>query len=104
MQVFIYYKITLFMFRVSISHPSSGEHKTVSAPSGTGHSIWATNFLQRGRIPATLAEGSFFFFLNKACVDDHDTVQSSAQRPSERIVQQPTYGLLCNRDGFSWTW
>ena len=30
------------------SHPSSGEHKTVTAASGTGHSIWATTFLQRG--------------------------------------------------------
>jgi len=26
-------------------HPSSGEHKTVTAASGTGHSIWATTFL-----------------------------------------------------------
>ena len=32
------------------SHPSSGEHKTVTAASGTGHSIWATTFLQRGLI------------------------------------------------------
>ena len=32
------------------SHPSSGEHKTVNAASGTGHSIWATTFLQRGLI------------------------------------------------------
>ena len=30
------------------SHPSSGVHKTVTAASGTGHSIWATTFLQRG--------------------------------------------------------
>jgi len=30
------------------SHPSSGEHKTVTAASGTGHSIWVTTFLQRG--------------------------------------------------------
>jgi len=30
-------------------HPSSRVHKTVSAASGTGHSIWATNFLQRGQ-------------------------------------------------------
>jgi len=30
------------------SHPSSGEHKTVTAPSGTSHSIWVTTFLQRG--------------------------------------------------------
>jgi len=30
------------------SHPSSGVHKTVIAASGTGHSIWATTFLQRG--------------------------------------------------------
>ena len=29
------------------SHSSSGVHKTVTAPSGTGHSIWATTFLQR---------------------------------------------------------
>ena len=30
------------------SHPSSGVHKTVTAVSGAGHSIWATTFLQRG--------------------------------------------------------
>ena len=30
------------------SHPSSGEHKTVTAASATGHIIWATTFLQRG--------------------------------------------------------
>jgi adenylate kinase len=29
------------------SHPSSGVHKTVTAVSGTGHSIWVTTFLQR---------------------------------------------------------
>ena len=33
------------------SHPSSGVHKTVTAASGTGHSIWATTFLQRGQWP-----------------------------------------------------
>ena len=32
------------------SHSSSGEHKTVTAASGTGLSIWATTFLQRGQI------------------------------------------------------
>ena len=32
------------------SHPSSGVHQTVTAASGTGHSIWATTFLQRGQI------------------------------------------------------
>ena len=31
------------------SHPSSGVHKTVTAASGTGHSICVTTFLQRGR-------------------------------------------------------
>ena len=30
------------------SYPSSGVHKIVIAASGTGHSIWATAFLQRG--------------------------------------------------------
>ena len=30
--------------------PSSGVHKTVTAASGTGHSICATAFLQRGQI------------------------------------------------------
>jgi len=29
------------------SHPPSGVHKTVTAASGTGHSIWVTTFLQR---------------------------------------------------------
>ena len=33
------------------SHPSSGVHKTVTAASGTGHSIWATTFFQRGLRP-----------------------------------------------------
>jgi hypothetical protein len=31
------------------SHPSSGVYKNVTAASGTGHSIWATIFLQRGQ-------------------------------------------------------
>ena len=30
------------------SHPSSGVHKALTAASGTGDSIWATTFLQRG--------------------------------------------------------
>ena len=34
----------------SPSHPSSGVHKTLTAASGTGHSICATIFLQRGLI------------------------------------------------------
>ena len=33
------------------SHPSSGVHKTVTAASGTGHSIWAMTFFQRGQCP-----------------------------------------------------
>jgi len=32
------------------SHPSSGVHKTVTSPSGTGHSIRVRTFLQRGLI------------------------------------------------------
>ena len=32
-------------------YPSSGVHKTVTAASGTGHSIWVKTFLQRGRWP-----------------------------------------------------
>ena len=32
------------------SHSSPREHKTVTAASVTGHSIWATTFLQRGQI------------------------------------------------------
>jgi hypothetical protein len=31
------------------SHPSSGVPKTVTAASGTGHSIWARTFLQTFR-------------------------------------------------------
>jgi len=30
------------------SHPPTGVHKTITAASGTGHSVWATAFLQRG--------------------------------------------------------
>jgi len=37
----------LYMFRVPW-HPSSGVHKNVTAASGTGHSICATTFHQRG--------------------------------------------------------
>ena len=33
------------------SHSSPGVHKTVTAASGTGHSIWATTFLQRVQRP-----------------------------------------------------
>ena len=37
-QVFIYCKITLHVSGC-LSHPSSGVHQTVTAASGTGHSI-----------------------------------------------------------------
>ena len=37
-----------------LSHPPSGVHKTVTAASGTGYSVRATTFCQRG--VATLAE------------------------------------------------
>jgi len=33
------------------SHPSSGVHKTVTAASGIGHSIWANTFIHRGHWP-----------------------------------------------------
>ena len=33
-----------------LSHPSSGVHKTVTAASGTGHSVRATTLCQRGLI------------------------------------------------------
>ena len=33
-----------------LSHPSSGVHQTVTAASGTGHSVRATAFRQRGLI------------------------------------------------------
>jgi hypothetical protein len=33
-----------------LSHPSSGVHQTVTAASGTGHSVRATPFRQRGLI------------------------------------------------------
>ena len=38
------------------SHPLSGVHKTLTAASGTGHSIWATTFLQRGQIRTGLRQ------------------------------------------------
>jgi len=34
----------------SLSHPSSGVHKTVTAASGTSRSVGATTFRQRGLI------------------------------------------------------
>ena len=49
MQVFIYCKITLHVSGCA-SHPSSGVHKTVTAASGTGHSICAATFLKHGLI------------------------------------------------------
>ena len=39
----------LYMFQMSIA-PSSGAHQTVTAASGTGHSVRATTFYQRGLI------------------------------------------------------
>ena len=47
MQIFIYCKVTLYMFRVS-QHPSSGVLKTVTAASGTGHNTGTATSLQRG--------------------------------------------------------
>ena len=38
------------------SRPSSGVYKTVTPPSGTGHSIWETTFLQRGQIRTGLTQ------------------------------------------------
>jgi len=39
-------------------HPSSEEYKIITATSGTGHSIWAMIFRQRGiSLRTTLAEG-----------------------------------------------
>ena len=40
-------------------HPSSGVHQTVTAASGTGHSVRATTFRQRGLIrPAPVPESA----------------------------------------------
>jgi hypothetical protein len=41
------------------SHPSSWVHKTVTAASGTGHSIWTTTFLQRDLIRSPVSEATF---------------------------------------------
>ena len=49
MQVFIYCQNHSTCFGCP-SHPSSGVHITVTAASGTGHSIWATTFIQLGHI------------------------------------------------------
>jgi len=48
MQIFIYCKVTIYMFRVS-QHPLLGVLKTVAATSGTGHNIGTATSLQRGR-------------------------------------------------------
>jgi hypothetical protein len=40
------------------SHPSSEVHKTLTAASGKGHSIWVTTFLQRD-LKVTLVEGCY---------------------------------------------
>ena len=39
-----------------LSHPSSGVHQTVTAASGTGHSVRATTFLNLTRIRSSLHE------------------------------------------------
>ena len=54
------------------SHPSWGIHKSVTASSGTGHSIWATTFLQRDQIRTnlgTLEEGccSYVMTCTRGC-------------------------------------
>ena len=49
------------------THPSSGVHKTVTAASGTGYSIWATIFLQRGQISSPNAT-QVFAQLRPACL------------------------------------
>ena len=41
----------------SLPYPSSGVHQTVTAASGTGHSVTATTFLQRGLIWCTPDDG-----------------------------------------------
>ena len=33
-----------------LPYPSSGVHKTLTAASGTGHTIWGVSFLQRNQI------------------------------------------------------
>jgi len=45
----------LYMFRVS-QNPSSGELKTVTAASGTGHNIGTATSLQRGVIGTGLCD------------------------------------------------
>ena len=49
MQVYIYCKNYSTFFGCP-SHPSSGEHKNVTVASGTGPSVRAKTFLQRGLI------------------------------------------------------
>ena len=49
MQVFIYCKITLHISGVYRTHHQE-IHKTVTAASGTGHSVRETTFRQRGLI------------------------------------------------------
>jgi len=41
---------SVYMFRVSQHHPSSGVLKTVTAASGTGHNTGTATSLQRGPI------------------------------------------------------
>ena len=40
-----------------LSHPSSGVHQTVTAASGTGHSVGATTFCQSGLISPRWQKG-----------------------------------------------
>jgi len=47
MQILIYCKVTLYMFRVT-QHPSSGVLKTVTAAPGTGRNTGTAISLQRG--------------------------------------------------------
>ena len=54
MQIFIYCKATLHVFRVS-QRPSSGVLKTVPAASGTDHNTGTATSLQSGLIGTVLA-------------------------------------------------
>ena len=62
MQIFIYCKVTLYMFRVS-QHPSSGVLKTVTAAYRTGHNTGTATSLQSGLIGTAMSRSGQYFDL-----------------------------------------
>jgi hypothetical protein len=62
---------SLYMFRVSL-HPSSGELKTVTVASGTGHNTGTATYLQLGLIGTQYAD-IYLLQSHSTCFGCHST-------------------------------